>query len=169
MWDAVDKLKNVKNLKKLHTIPIFVTNHMKNLGINAAPLEKHMDLLRHWEKKIKEYGLDIELNPNPNDVSLDPVIAMKRMHNICYTVYEHPFINLDGYITPCGRLQHVNLENVLEKGFDDAWNGPRTVKWRQEQLKGNFGHHCQRECYMKNTCNGSANSLQEFFPGEKLS
>ena len=50
-----------------------------NLGINPAPLEKHMDLLRHWEKKIKEYGLDTELNPNPNDVSLDPVIAMKRM------------------------------------------------------------------------------------------
>ena len=33
LWDAIDKLKNVKNLKKIHTIPIFVTKHI-DLGIN---------------------------------------------------------------------------------------------------------------------------------------
>lgn len=162
LWDAIDKLKNVKNLKKIHTIPIFVTQHMIDLGISAAPLEKHMKLLTHWQKKIKEFNLDIKLNPEPGDVSLDPVIAMKRMHNICFTVFEHPFINLDGYITPCGRLQHINLENVLEKGFDGAWNGPKTLRWRQQQLNENYGTYCQRECYMKNNCPGHMNKLDEF-------
>ena len=50
---------------------------------------------------------------------------MKRLHNICYTVYEHPMINLDGNIAPCGRLQHIGLDNIFEKGFDAAWNGPK--------------------------------------------
>ena len=94
-----------------------------------------MDLLVHWQKKIKEYNLNIKLNPEPGDVSLDPVIAMKRMHNICFTVFEHPFINLDGFITPCGRLQHINLENVIEKGFDayieDYFDNKNNIqRWR---------------------------------------
>ena len=87
---------------------------------------------------------------------------MKRLHNICFTVFEHPFINLDGFITPCGRLQHINLDNVLEKGFDEAWNGPKTLRWREQQLKENYGTYCQRECYMKNRCNGKLHELDEF-------
>ena len=87
---------------------------------------------------------------------------MKRLHNICYTVYEHPMINLDGNIAPCGRLQHIGLDNVFDKGFDAAWNGPKIVKWREEQLKGNFGTYCQRECYMKNTCSSRLGNLKQF-------
>ena len=83
---------------------------MQDLGIKAAEVEMHMKLLKHWQKKIHEYNLDIKLNPEPTDVTLDPVVAMKRLHNICFTVFEHPFINLDGFITPCGRLQHINLD-----------------------------------------------------------
>ena len=87
---------------------------------------------------------------------------MKRLHNICYTVYEHPFINLDGNISPCGRLQHIGLDNVLENGFEAAWNGPKIVKWREEQLAGNFGTYCQRECYMKNKCPSRLKNLSQF-------
>ena len=60
---------------------------------------------------------------------------------------------MDGYLTPCGRLQHVNLENVIDSGgFDQAWNGEKAIKWRKSQLEGNYGIYCQRECSMKNTC-----------------
>ena len=55
---------------------------------------------------------------------------MKRLHNICYTVYEHPFINLDGNISPCGRLL-VSFDNVITNGFDKAWNGPKIRKWKK--------------------------------------
>ena len=89
-------------------------------------------------------------------------ISRKRKQNICYTVYEHPFINLDGYITPCGRLQHIKMDSVLENGFDKAWNGPKIVKWREEQLAGNYGTYCQRECHMKNKCPSRLNNLKEF-------
>lgn len=162
LWDAIDKLKNVRNLKYMHTIPLFVTKHIEELGIKAATLDKHKKLLQHWKKKISDYNLDIKLSPDIEDVTLDPIVTMKRLHNICYTVYEHPFINLDGKISPCGRLQHIGLDDVLEKGFDAAWNGPKIVKWREEQLAGNFGTYCQRECYMKNTCPSRLKNLSQF-------
>ena len=162
LWDAIDKLKNVKNLKSMHTIPLFVTKHIEKLGIKAAPLEKHEKLLSHWKERIKKFDLDIKLSPDIEDVTLDPIVTMKRLHNICYTVYEHPFINLDGNISPCGRLQHIGLDNVLENGFDAAWNGPKIVKWREEQLAGNFGTYCQRECYMKNKCPSRLKNLSQF-------
>tara|TARA_B100001063_G_scaffold247237_1_gene291576 strand:+ start:40 stop:1188 length:1149 start_codon:yes stop_codon:yes gene_type:complete len=162
LWDAIDKLKDVKNVEKIHTIPLFVTKHILSLGIKAAPVEKHEALLKHWKKKIAEYKLNIQLLPDIEDVTLDPIVSMKRLHNICYTVYEHPMINLDGNIAPCGRLQHIGLDNVFDKGFDAAWNGPKIVKWREEQLKGNFGTYCQRECYMKNTCSSRLGNLKQF-------
>ena len=162
LWDAIDRLKNVKNLKRMHTIPLFQTKHMQELGIGPAKLGEHEKLLAHWGKKIKEYNLDIKVSPDVEDVTLDPIVSMKRKHNICYTVYEHPYINLDGNITPCGRLQHIQLDSVMDKGFDEAWNGPKMVKWRTEQLAGNYGTYCQRECYMKNTCPSRLNNLSEF-------
>ena len=162
LWGAIDKLKNVKNLKKMHTIPLFITDHMNRLGIGPAKLEDHRKLLAHWKERIDFYGLDIELSPDLEDVTMDPVVSMKRMHNLCFTVYEHPFINLDGNISPCGRLQHINLDNVLEQGFDKAWNGPKIRKWREEHLAGNYGTYCQRECHMKNTCPSRLGNLKEF-------
>ena len=69
---------------------------MLDLGIKSAKLEDHQNLLLHWRERIKHYGLKIKLSPDVEDVTLDPVVSMKRLHNICYTVYEHPFINLDG-------------------------------------------------------------------------
>ena len=162
LWDAIDRLKNIKNLRRMHTIPLFQTKHMEKLGIGPAKTGDHKKLLNHWNKKVKEFDLDIEISPNVEDVTLDPIVSMKRKQNICYTVYEHPFINLDGYITPCGRLQHIKMDSVLENGFDKAWNGPKFVKWREEQLAGNYGTYCQRECHMKNKCPSRLNNLKEF-------
>lgn len=162
LWDAIDKIKNVKNIKNMHTIPLYVTKHMTDLNIGPAKIEDHIKLLTHWRERINHYGLKIKISPDTEDVTYDPVVSMKRLHNLCYTVYEHPFINLDGNITPCGRLQHIQLDSVLDNGFDAAWNGPKIVKWRKEQLAGNYGTYCQRECHMKNTCPSRLKNLNEF-------
>ena len=44
------ELKDVKNIERIHTIPLFVTKHILSLGIKAAPIEKHEALLKHWKK-----------------------------------------------------------------------------------------------------------------------
>ena len=40
----------------------------------------------------------------------------------------------------------------MKEGFDNAWNSSKMQKFRQEQLNGNYGNLCQRECDMKVTC-----------------
>ena len=69
------------------------------------------------------------------------------------------FINLDGNISPCGRLQHIIL--IIEQGFDKAWNGPK-MKMERRTLSRAHGTYCQRECHMKNTCPSRLGNLKEF-------
>ena len=72
-------------------------------------------------------------------------------HNICFSPFEDPTINIDGEIVPCLRLQHLGLGNVFKEGFNEVWNGKKMKKFRAEQLEGNYGDLCQRECNMKVT------------------
>ena len=151
LWDAIKGLKDVKNIKMMHTIPLFMTEHMEKLGVKSLSMDKYTRLLQHWAKEIENYNLEWELSPDVVQISLDPVIFMKEKHNICFTPFEDPTINVDGEIVPCSRLQHLGLGNVFDEGFDNVWNGKKMVSFRQEQLKGNYGNLCQRECSMKVT------------------
>jgi radical SAM protein with 4Fe4S-binding SPASM domain len=43
----------------------------------------------------------------------------------CTRPFAHPFISLDGYVTPCCRRQNpdaINFGNVFEEDFADIWN-----------------------------------------------
>lgn len=151
LWGAIEKLKNVKNIIAMHTIPLFMTKHMQELGIKMLDKEKYIKLLEHWNKNICKNNLKWELSPDINQVDFDPVTFIKEKHNICFSPYEDPSINVNGEIVPCSRLQHLGLGNVFELGFDKVWNNEKMVSFREEQLKGNYGHLCQRECSMKVT------------------
>ena len=151
LWDAVSKLKNVKNIIMLHTIPLFMTKHMQELGIKELDIKKYKKLLIKWSEDIKKLNLPWELSPDLNQIDHDPVTYMKENHNICFTPYEDPTINIDGEIVPCSRLQHLGLGNVFKDGFNKVWNGEKMQSFRREQLKGNYGKLCQRECSMKVT------------------
>ena len=152
LFGAVDKLKNVKNLVRLHGIPLFMTEHMRSLGIDRVSDEQVRDLLQHWKDRIAALGLPLELWPDVYEATLDPVMTLKRKHNICFTPYDDPFINVNGYLSPCGRMQHLNLDNVLDKGFDAAWNGTKMLAWRKAQLAGNYTDECMLECGMRRVC-----------------
>ncbi len=155
LFSAIYKLKDVKNIVAMHTIPLFMTKHMQKLGINPLEQSKYENLLKSWKKDIQKLNLNFELSPNLDQVNFDPVNFMKKEHNICFSPFEDPSINVDGHIAPCSRLQHISLGNVFDDGFEKAWNSEKMVKFRQEQLKGNYGDLCQRECNMKVTCNKS--------------
>jgi len=150
LLDAVFKLKNVKNIFCLHTIPLFMTKHMQELGIKALTREKYLKLLNKWKNDISSLNLNWELSPDATQIQFDPVTYTKSKHNICFSPFEDPTINVDGEIVPCSRLQHLGLGNVFQKGFKEVWNGKKMIQFRSEQLKGNYGDLCQRECSMKN-------------------
>ena len=155
LFGAIHKLKDVKNIVAMHTIPLFMTKHMQEIGIKPLEQSKYEHLLKSWKKDIKKLNLNFELSPNLDQMNFDPVNFMKKEHNLCFSPYEDPSINVDGYIAPCSRLQHIGLGNVFEGGFDKAWNSDKMIKFRQEQLNGNYGDLCQRECNMKVTCKKS--------------
>ena len=155
LFSAVEKLKDVKNIVAMHTIPLFMTKHMENLGIKSLDQKKYEKLLASWKSDINRLNLKIELSPDIDQINFDPVVFMKKEHNICFSPFEDPSINVDGSIAPCSRLQHLGLENVFEDGFENSWNGKRMKAFREEQLKGNYGNLCQRECGMKVTCQKS--------------
>lgn len=161
LFFAIEKLKDVKNIVCIHAIPLFMTKHMMSLGIKTLSKEKFQKLIIHWDNEIKKYNLKWELSPNLSDVDFDPVVFMKKKHNICFTPFEDPTINVDGDIVPCSRLQHIGLSNVFDEGFEKAWNSEKMKNFRLEQLKGNYGNLCQRECDMKVTCQDSAQSRLE--------
>ena len=50
--------------------------------------EKFQKLIIHWDNEIKKYNLKWELSPNLSDVDFDPVVFMKKKHNICFTPFE---------------------------------------------------------------------------------
>lgn len=158
LFGAIHKLKDVKNIVAMHTIPLFMTKHMQELGIKPLGQTKYENLLKSWKADIDRFKLNIELSPNLDQMNFDPVTFMKKEHNICFSPYEDPSINVEGHIAPCSRLQHISLGNVFDGGFEKAWNSDKMVKFRHEQLKGNYGDLCQRECNMKVTCK---KSLQE--------
>lgn len=150
LFPAVDVLRGVKNIVCLHTIPLFMTRYMVENGIESVSVEQHQALVLHWRARLREFGLDWKLVPDAWNAGLDPVIALKRHRNICFSVYEDPFINVYGKLAPCGRLQHLSLDDPAAKGLEQAWNGPEFLAWRARQLQGRYGEDCVRECFMVN-------------------
>ncbi len=150
LYDAVDRLADIRNLVMLHTIPLFMTEHMKNLGVEDVSADEHRMLLQHWKGRIRDRGLKIEVWPDVNETVLDPIRAMKQRRNLCFTVYDDALVNVHGCLSPCSRLQDISFDNIAEAGFDAAWNGTRMQQWRQQQLRGCFSSVCQLECHMRN-------------------
>lgn len=149
LMEAVDKLKNVENLAVIHTIPLFMTEHMESLNISRASLSRYKALLEKMESDLRANNLATITQPNSNNLEVDPVILLKKTRNICFTPYEDVMINVKGNLVPCGRLQHYDLGSVLDAGIEEVWQGEKFSKWRRSQLKGDYCADCVRECDMR--------------------
>lgn len=154
LFNAIDRLRDIKNIVTFHTIPPFWTIYMKERAILGVSPEKHRRLLDHWKNRMEQLGLKYRLYPDVNETSLDPIIHMKQKHNICFSVYADVFVNVDGKVTACGRVQEIPLDDLLENDFDSAWNGEKIVRWRKDQLEGKYCKECMTLCNMKYTYSG---------------
>ena len=52
------------------------------------------------------------------------------------------FIDVEGNMIVCCRLETMVAGNVLEEGFDEVWRGPVMQQWRQQILSRNFPKPC---------------------------
>ncbi|TAJ98775.1 MAG: radical SAM protein [Chloroflexota bacterium] len=56
----------------------------------------------------------------------------------CTAPWFAPYISVDGYVTPCGRLTDpkvINFGNVLSSDFHHTWFGSDAEKWREQFVR----------------------------------
>jgi MoaA/NifB/PqqE/SkfB family radical SAM enzyme len=145
---SVETLKDAKNLKAIHTIPLFVTEQCKEKGVERISDEKYIELLEKLQADIEKYDLDWELSPPAHGIKMDPVIEMKKKKNICFTCFEDPYIGVGGKIYPCGRRKDFICEDA-SLGVEKAFNGPKLNQFRKNMLEGNYPIACGKICYLK--------------------
>jgi MoaA/NifB/PqqE/SkfB family radical SAM enzyme len=60
----------------------------------------------------------------------------------CLHPFVMAFIDVDGYLTPCCKLEHIRLANVFETSLFQAWNAQPMRKWRRNLLVGRIPKVC---------------------------
>ena len=146
---AVEILKECKNIKILHLIPLFETKQCQEHGIQRISEEDFQGLLKKLYEDIQKYGLKWRLEPPVHGgIKADPIIEMKRRLNICFTCFEDPYISVEGELLPCGRQKLYGGADATF-GFEKAWNHPKLLKFRENMLKGRIPKLCRQLCYLK--------------------
>ena len=148
LFNLVEMLKSAKNIKIIHTIPLFVTEQMIQDGENnVVSDEKYKELLEKIENDIKEHNLEWKLFPNSLGVGMDPIIEIKRRQGICFTCFEDPYIDVEGRLTVCGRREFHPIADAT-KGLEVAMNEKKAIGFRKNMLAGKYDSFCARLCYL---------------------
>ncbi|MEW6443449.1 MAG: radical SAM protein [bacterium] len=66
-------------------------------------------------------------------------LGMRR----CLWPFFMAFIDIDGHLTPCCRLEHIRLSSVAKDGLFKAWNHTNVRAWRKRILRGDFPRPCR--------------------------
>jgi len=148
LMNIVDVLGEMDRLKVLHTIPLFKTEQFDGTVVDTITDEKYKMLLEKIESDMNIKGLNWRLWPNSHGVTVDPVIEMKKKNNICFTVFDDPYINVDGYFATCGRREFGGMEDATV-GFEKGWNGTKLLKYRTNMLNGKYPSFCGTLCFLK--------------------
>lgn len=148
LWNAVDYLKDCKNINTYHIIPMFDVQQMREIGVNSVSEERMRELLIHLESKAKQHGLHWSFYPSSRGISVYPSIAMKKRLNICFVCFESPTISVDGKLMPCARQMTWGGVDATV-GFEKAWNHPHLLKFRENMLKGDYPEYCGNLCFLK--------------------
>jgi len=91
-------------------------------------LEGYAELTKTLRKRCSELGIAF--------------IIANREETSCLWPFVMAFIDIDGYLTPCCKLEHIRLANVFEAGLFPAWNAEPMRQWRRNLLSGRIPKVC---------------------------
>jgi len=148
LFNIVDVFGEAKNIDVIHTIPLFMTEQLPGLNVERVSDDQYKALLEKIEKDIKEHNLNWKLQPTSHGVRIDPIIEMKRSRNICFSCFEDPYIDTEGYLTVCGRREFHAIADATV-GLEKAMNSDKALKFRTNMLKGEYDSFCSQICYIK--------------------
>ncbi len=147
LFKVVEVLKNVRRELCVHTIPLFIAEHIDGSRIRRITDADYRRLLEKIESGICARGLPWRTSPASVSAGLDPVIEMKRRDGICFTCFEDPYINTDGYLCACGRREFHGIVDA-SVGFEKVMNAPEVLRYRAAMLSGRSPEYCRKVCFL---------------------
>jgi MoaA/NifB/PqqE/SkfB family radical SAM enzyme len=100
----------------------------KRLALDDGQGERYGSMSKELRGKCKDLGV---------------AFIMDRLeYRSCLWPFIMAFIDIDGYLTPCCKLEEIQLDSVLEKGLFPAWNGLPMRRWRSHLLLGRIPKRC---------------------------
>lgn len=132
-WDAALKMPELVHSIGARCLRIFNTlgyhDSVAQMVLGAEHREKHyQDLRRKLKARCDELGIAF-------------IIDNLKITN-CLWPFIMAFIDIEGHITPCCRLEHLRLSNVYETGLFPAWNNDRMRRWRGKILESKYPNPC---------------------------
>ena len=98
------------------------------------------------------FGRDIRVVPEPQG-SKAPLAKIRELHmeslakmhpGWCSMAMNYVKITPDGKVFPCCRgPEELEMGNVLEKPFDEVWNGARYQEFRRQMFAGEYPEVCR--------------------------
>ncbi len=168
-------VQNIKYFRSISAIPISINSVICRQNIQS--LEKMPLLARelgasevtffllHESENSRRYNLNRDMAEETFIGSINRITENSRKAgirtnaqtlmqplwdvDICLLPFDTLFINHLGYITPCCNWTCVNLANVLESGFTDAWNSRQMRNFRKMILREYYPEHCRSWCNRK--------------------
>lgn len=132
-WDAAPKMPEL-----VHSLGARCLRVFNAMGYRDSVAEMVVGV-EHMEKNYQ--NLKKELKRRCDNLGIAFIIDNLRMTN-CLWPFIMAFIDIEGYITPCCRLEHLRLSNVYESGLFAVWNDKKMRDWRKKLLEKNYPKIC---------------------------
>ena len=134
-WNEIKMMpKLVKELGG-HALRVFPVNTYDET------IEDDMGLGRDRQRQYGAVGREVEELCKQEGLQF---IMDKEVVSECVIPFVMAFINVDGMLTPCCKLEEIPLEDVKADGFRAAWNGPRMRAFRDALITKNYPTPCTK-------------------------
>ena len=125
--------------KRLKGKLLFAENHLNSCNRNLI-----LDVFKKIETKSCNYGIPFKPPENYfENQEINPGNKINK-NSRCNKPYEWVQINNDGDIFPCCQIaQRYSVGSIIEKNFEDVWNGNQYRELREGLENGNPNPWCK--------------------------
>jgi MoaA/NifB/PqqE/SkfB family radical SAM enzyme len=133
-WDSVYHMPELAAELGATSFRMFPVSPYVSLGMYDTMLtqeqkQKYRYFCRDLKSRFREKGINFIPNPHyAQDCKLPFIMA---------------FIDVEGNLTPCCKLETMVVGNVLEQDFVEVWRGPKMTNWRKLMISRKFPKQCK--------------------------
>ena len=132
-WDSVYRMPELcaeigaSSLRLFPVIP-YASLETDYTGLTAEQKQKYHPFCKDLNQRCQKKGINF--------------IPTRHYAKDCCLPFIMAFIDVDGNLTPCCRLETLTVGNVLEHDFLSVWQGPKMSNWRKLMISRKFPKQC---------------------------